>query len=291
MVKILEEFPGVHMTFNFVPLLAEQIEEYASGNFKESWFEIAFAKTETLTVEQKREIIERAFQVNDIYVQRWPRYAELRSQVQSAGPEASVAHFSVRDWRDLQVLSQLAWTDEEYFVADAAMASLSEKGKNYTAADSALAAGAPAETPAGGLARISSRSGARPDRNLDDALLPSDSSAALRYRHRASFKPAYAVAASCVPPSGGCERAIASLAKISRARIRQATCGTLAIGGFRLRPDSRNRHGTRLQVVRDRRRSFGPHSKCRILARSLRLSRKWAGALHPVAFPPRKKRR
>ena len=102
------------MTFNFVPLLAEQIEEYASGKFKESWFDIAFAKTETLTIEQKREIIERAFQVNDIYVHRWPRFAELRSQVQSAGAEASVAHFSVRDWRDLQVLSQLAWTDEEY---------------------------------------------------------------------------------------------------------------------------------------------------------------------------------
>ena len=138
MVKIREEFPGVHMTFNFVPLLAEQIEEYASGKFKETWFEVAFAKTETLTVDQKREIIERAFQVNDIYVNRWPRFAELRSQVHSAGPEAAVAHFGLRDWRDLQVLSQLAWTDEEYFVADAAMAGLSEKGRNFTAADSAL---------------------------------------------------------------------------------------------------------------------------------------------------------
>ena len=34
MVKILEEFPRVHATFNFVPLLAEQIEEYASGKFQ-----------------------------------------------------------------------------------------------------------------------------------------------------------------------------------------------------------------------------------------------------------------
>ena len=34
MVKILEEFPRVHATFNFVPLLAEQIEEYASGQFQ-----------------------------------------------------------------------------------------------------------------------------------------------------------------------------------------------------------------------------------------------------------------
>ena len=35
MVKILEEFPRVHVTFNFVPLLAEQIEEYVGGRFQE----------------------------------------------------------------------------------------------------------------------------------------------------------------------------------------------------------------------------------------------------------------
>src|ERR1700722_19045943 len=81
MVKILEEFPSVHMTFNFVPLLAEQIEEYASGQFKEPWFEIAFAPADSLAPEQKRAMLERAFQINDSLVQRWQRFAELQSQV------------------------------------------------------------------------------------------------------------------------------------------------------------------------------------------------------------------
>ena len=49
MVRVLGEFPRVHATFNFVPLLAEQIEEYASGRFKEEWFEIAFAPADSLT--------------------------------------------------------------------------------------------------------------------------------------------------------------------------------------------------------------------------------------------------
>ena len=53
MVKILEEFPGVHLTVNFVPLLAEQIEEYASGHIQGAWFEIAFAPAESLTDEPK----------------------------------------------------------------------------------------------------------------------------------------------------------------------------------------------------------------------------------------------
>lgn len=137
MVKILEEFPGVHATFNFVPLLAEQIEEYASGKFKEPWFEIAFATAETLTPEQKREALERAFQVNENYVLRWPRFAELRGQVHSGGAEASVAHFAPRDWCDLQVLSQLAWMDEEYLANDPVVSALAKKGKNFTEQDKA----------------------------------------------------------------------------------------------------------------------------------------------------------
>src|ERR1700719_1997755 len=112
MVKVLGEFPRVHATFNFVPLLAEQIEEYASGQFKEEWFEIAFAPADSLTPEQKRQALERAFQVNESLVYRWPRFAELLSQVRSGGAEACAGYFGVRDWRDLQLLSQLAWMDE-----------------------------------------------------------------------------------------------------------------------------------------------------------------------------------
>ncbi|MGA7840701.1 MAG: hypothetical protein WCA34_07270, partial [Candidatus Acidiferrales bacterium] len=55
MVKVLAEFPGVHATFNIVPLLAAQIEEYASGKFREPWFEVAFAQADQLKPEQKRE--------------------------------------------------------------------------------------------------------------------------------------------------------------------------------------------------------------------------------------------
>ncbi len=114
MVKIMEEFPKVHATFNIVPLLAEQIEEYAGGEFRESWFEIAFAPVDSLGHDKKREALERAFQVNENLVRRWRRFAELQSELRAGGPEACVAHWGPREWRDLQVLSQLAWMDEEY---------------------------------------------------------------------------------------------------------------------------------------------------------------------------------
>jgi alpha-amylase/alpha-mannosidase (GH57 family) len=138
MVKIMEEFPKVHATFNIVPLLAEQIDEYASGKFKEPWFEIAFAPADSLKADQKREALERAFQVNEGLVARWPRFAELQGEMRSGGAEACVARWGVREWRDLQVLSQLAWMDEEYLAKDPGVRGLSEKGKDFSEADKAL---------------------------------------------------------------------------------------------------------------------------------------------------------
>ena len=135
MVRILGEFPGIHATFNFVPSLAAQIEEYASGQFRESWFEIAFAHAGSLSSEQKREALIRAFQLNDNFLHRWPRFQELRSQVLSAGSEACIAHFVLQDWRDLQVLSQLAWMDEEYLAKDPIVSELARKGSGFTEDD------------------------------------------------------------------------------------------------------------------------------------------------------------
>src|SRR6266446_5045681 len=64
MVKILEEFPKFHATFNVVPSLGLQLEEYASGSFNEPWFDLAFRDAEQLTREDKSEVLLRAFQVN-----------------------------------------------------------------------------------------------------------------------------------------------------------------------------------------------------------------------------------
>ena len=141
MLKILGEFPNVHATFNFVPLLAEQIEEYASGSFREEWFEISASPADSLTYAQKRKALERAFQLHENLMNRWPRFAELQSQVRSAGPEACAGYFTTRDWRDLQVLSQLAWMDEEYLAKDPAVRDLSAKGASFTEDDKAVLLG------------------------------------------------------------------------------------------------------------------------------------------------------
>jgi alpha-amylase/alpha-mannosidase (GH57 family) len=136
MVRLLEEFPQMHATINVVPSLGAQLEEYASGKFDEPWFSIAFTPADKLTLADKAEILLRAFQVNrENVMRRWPRYSELFDWSQRSAPEAVARTFGKRDWRDLQVLSQLCWMDEEYLASDPEVSRLSGKGSDYTEAD------------------------------------------------------------------------------------------------------------------------------------------------------------
>ena len=136
MVKLIEEFPGFHATFNMVPSLCMQLEEYASGAFNEPWFALAFKKTESLTRDDKSELLGRAFQVNhERLMSRWPRFVELFEWSRPAGGAQALITFTARDWRDLQVLSQLAWMEEEWFKKDAVVSRLADRGKDFTEKD------------------------------------------------------------------------------------------------------------------------------------------------------------
>jgi alpha-amylase/alpha-mannosidase (GH57 family) len=133
MVKVLQETPAFHATFNVVPSLGRQLEEYAGGKFDEPWYALAFKKTDDLTREDKTEILARAFQLNhERLMSRWPRFVELYEWSRPAGGAQALVTFTSRDWRDLQVLSQLAWMDEVWLEKDDVVSRLADKGKDYT---------------------------------------------------------------------------------------------------------------------------------------------------------------
>jgi alpha-amylase/alpha-mannosidase (GH57 family) len=136
MIKLFEEFPSFHATVNLVPSLCMQLEEYASGKFNEPWFNLAFKRTEELTREDKAEILARAFQVNhERLLTRWPRFAELHEWSLGAGGAQALITFTQRDWRDLQLLSQLAWMDEEWIAKDVVVSRLANRGKDFSEND------------------------------------------------------------------------------------------------------------------------------------------------------------
>jgi alpha-amylase/alpha-mannosidase (GH57 family) len=139
MVEVLREFPNFHATFNVVPSLGAQLEEYASGTFNEPWFALAFKDTGELTREDKAEILARAFQLNhERLMARWPRFVELFEWSRPAGGAQALVTFTSRDWRDLQVLSQLAWMDEVWLEREEAVSKLARKGKDFTEFDKAV---------------------------------------------------------------------------------------------------------------------------------------------------------
>jgi alpha-amylase/alpha-mannosidase (GH57 family) len=141
MVAILEEFPKVHMTFNLVPSLLQQLQDYAAGTAREELQEIAFLPADELTVDQKLFALRFLIQANvENLIRRFPRYRELyeRIKAQRFHPERALPFFQQRDLTDLQVLSQLAWSDEQSFDRDPVIRSLVEKQEGYTFEDQQL---------------------------------------------------------------------------------------------------------------------------------------------------------
>jgi len=136
MVDMMREFPKFHATFNVVPALGQQLEEYASGHFNEPWFSLAFKNAEELTREDKAEILARAFQVNhERLMSRWPRFVELHEWSRPAGGAQALVTFTPRDWRDLQLLSQLAWMEESWLQTDNVVSTLATKGRDFSEKD------------------------------------------------------------------------------------------------------------------------------------------------------------
>ncbi len=141
MVKVLEDFPNVHQTFNLVPSMVVQILEYAAGTAADPFFDCAVKPAEDLSEAESEFLLRYFFQANaDHLIYRYQRYGELLNIWKSCGanPQAARRHFSIQDLRDLQVLSQVAWFDEEFQAHDEEVKYLIRKDRNYSLQDQAL---------------------------------------------------------------------------------------------------------------------------------------------------------
>lgn len=140
MAAMLDEFPTVHVTFNMVPSLVSQLEEYANDTAREEPYRIAFKPAEELNAEEQSQLLTFAFQLNhENLLGRYPRFRELfdRSHF-AAGPSVNAHRLMPQDLLDLQVLSQLAWFDEIYLAGDPEIKQLVGKERGYTDEDKSL---------------------------------------------------------------------------------------------------------------------------------------------------------
>lgn len=137
MVKLLDEFPNVHQTFNLVPSLITQIQDYVAGTARDPFLQVAAKPVQDLTPDERRFAIQYLFQANPLnMIGRYPRYQELWERFRGCGdsPEKAEKYFQAEDFTDLQVLSQIAWFDE-FFLEDPDIAALIKKGHHYSLDD------------------------------------------------------------------------------------------------------------------------------------------------------------
>jgi alpha-amylase/alpha-mannosidase (GH57 family) len=139
MVALLDEFPGVRLTFNLVPSLLVQLEAFAAGRARDRYLELGLKAADALTGDERVFILQNFFHAQrqrmiDIY----PRYAELLARRgNSAQAQAAAARsFDVEDFRDLQVWQKLAWIDP-YYLDDSRVRRLVEQGRQFSEEDKA----------------------------------------------------------------------------------------------------------------------------------------------------------
>ncbi|MGH9659670.1 MAG: glycoside hydrolase family 57 protein [Bryobacteraceae bacterium] len=141
MARVLEEFPGVHQTFNLAPSMMAQVDEYARGAAADPFLAVALKPAEALSETEQTFLLRNSFNANpERMIGRYPRYGELFGLWQAAqsDPERARRSFGVQAYRDLQVLSQVAWFDEDFLEHDSGVRKLVEKGRNFTHADQDL---------------------------------------------------------------------------------------------------------------------------------------------------------
>ncbi|MFA5275468.1 MAG: glycoside hydrolase family 57 protein [Candidatus Omnitrophota bacterium] len=106
MVRILEKFPKIKKTFNLVPSLLEQIEDYASGSLKDKYLQLSSKPASELNTSDKQFILDNFFSINiEKVIATHPWYYSLYFK------RLNKEEFSEQDFLDLQVWFNLAWID------------------------------------------------------------------------------------------------------------------------------------------------------------------------------------
>ena len=140
MVKLLDEFPAIHQTFNLAPSLMVQIEDYVSGHAQDPFLQAAVKPAADLNLPERQFVLEHLFHANlQNMIGRYPRYRELWERFQSLAEDLHKAAtlFKSNDFTDLQVLSQVAWFDE-FWLDDPDLHELIKKGRDFRFEDQQL---------------------------------------------------------------------------------------------------------------------------------------------------------
>jgi alpha-amylase/alpha-mannosidase (GH57 family) len=136
MAARLDARPGIRANFNLVPILVEQIQEYASGRANEVQLELAAKSPGDLTDQEKLALVKDSFLGNrKKMIEPYPRYRSLLDKCPQMDIEykarSAIKKCSRQDFLDLQVWSNLAWMDP-MFHDDPLVGDLLARGRQFS---------------------------------------------------------------------------------------------------------------------------------------------------------------
>ncbi|MFH1823872.1 MAG: glycoside hydrolase family 57 protein [Candidatus Firestonebacteria bacterium] len=143
MVALLDEFPQIKLTFNLVPSLIVQIEDYAFNNATDNLLDLTLKKATDLTENDKVFILWNFFMANgDNMIRVYPRYLELLEKrgyyVSLKELSKNCESFNTQDYLDLQILFNLAWFDPVTIAEDKELSRLKKKERRFSEEDKSI---------------------------------------------------------------------------------------------------------------------------------------------------------
>ncbi|MFA6320522.1 MAG: glycoside hydrolase family 57 protein [Candidatus Omnitrophota bacterium] len=141
MAALVDKFDSMRATFNLVPSLVEQINDYVNNDASDTYLDMTVKKASSLSSADKIFMLNNFFHVNfKRFIEPNPRYAELLIKkgvrpLSGSALKKVVQSFSDQDFLDLQVLFNMAWFHSISIDSDPNLQKLVAKKKDYTESD------------------------------------------------------------------------------------------------------------------------------------------------------------
>jgi alpha-amylase/alpha-mannosidase (GH57 family) len=136
----LEPFPGIRQTFNLVPSLLEQIEDYAEHGAVDQQIVWLTREKEEFSDDEKAQILAESFHCNlERQIKQFAPYFDLwmkRERLQKKGDAIAklIDEFSVQEYLDMMTWMNIAWFDPYWRRQYAEVQQLVSQGGNFTLA-------------------------------------------------------------------------------------------------------------------------------------------------------------
>lgn len=137
MPYILSKFNEVKVTFNLVPVLVEQLMDYAEGRAECKFINLALKPADSLTEEEVKFILFHFFNVSEkTRIRPFPRYYYLlRKRGKPYEIESRWKYFTLQDLRDLKFYWLFSGISPFIIESHPVLRELKEKGHKYTDED------------------------------------------------------------------------------------------------------------------------------------------------------------